>query len=211
MPSHALIFDFGNVIGFFDHRKVYERFAPRLGMAGAELAALLVERGFIGLLVDFECGRIGARDFAAQTMALAGLLIPYEEFVEGWNNIFWLNESLAGLIPWFKSRGYTLVLGSNTNVLHSDHYRRQFAATLDHFDQLVFSHDVGAMKPAAEFYRACVEAAGVPAASCVFVDDLIENIEAARQAGLSGHVYTGTPELITALGRLGIEVPPDQC
>jgi len=211
MPLAALIFDFGNVIGFFDHMKVYDRFAPRLGMAGAQLAAQLVERGFIDLLVEFECGRIAARDFAAQTMALTGLLIPYEEFVEGWNNIFWLNESLAGLIPWFKSRGYTLVLGSNTNILHSEHYRRQFAATLDHFDRLVFSHDVGAIKPAAEFYRACVEAAGVPATSCVFVDDLIENIDAARQAGLSGHVYTDTPELIAALGRLGIEVPPEQC
>jgi len=211
MPSPALIFDFGNVIGFFDHMKVYDRFAPLLGLDGTQLAGLLVERGFIELLVAFECGRLGAREFADQTMAMSGLLVPYEEFVEAWNNIFWLNESLAGLIPWFKSRGYTLVLGSNTNVLHSEHYRRQFAPTLDHFDRLVFSHDVGAMKPAAEFYRACVDAAGVPAAACVFVDDLTENIEAARQAGLSGHVYTGTPDLIRALRRLGIEVPLDEC
>ncbi len=211
MRLPALIFDFGNVIGFFDHMKVYEKFAPRLGMDGTQLAGVLVKRGFIDLLVEFECGRIGPRAFAKQTMAMSGLQVPYDEFVQAWNDIFWLNESLAGLIPWFKSRGYTLVLGSDTNILHSEHYRRQFAATLDHFDRLVFSHDVGAMKPAVEFYRACALAAGVPAASCVFVDDLIENIEAARQAGMSGHVYKGTPALTAALGRLAIEVPPQQC
>ncbi|MGO9464801.1 MAG: HAD family hydrolase [Isosphaeraceae bacterium] len=207
MPLPTLIFDFGNVIGFFDHMKVYEHFAPRLGMNGMQFAGLLLQRGFRDLLVEFECGRIGARVFAEQTMAMSGLLVPYEEFVAAWNDIFWLNESLAGLIPWFKSRGYTLVLGSNTNILHSQHYRRQFAATLDHFDRMIFSHDVGVMKPAAEFYRACALAAGVPAASCVFVDDVDENIKAARQAGMSGHVYSGTPQLIAALGRLGIEVP----
>jgi putative hydrolase of the HAD superfamily len=206
----ALIFDFGNVIGFFDHQRVYDRFALRLGTNGMELAARLHERGFIKLLVEFECGRIAPRDFAARTMAISGLVIPYEEFVDAWNDIFWLNESLSRLIPHLKARGHILVLGSNTNILHSDHYRRQFAETLGHFDRLIFSHDVGAMKPAAEFYRACVEAAGMPASSCVFVDDLSENIAAARQAGIFGHVYTSTPELIVELGRLGIEVPREQ-
>jgi len=208
MPLPALIFDFGNVIGFFVHRRVYERFAPRLGMDGTQLAGLLIKQGFSDLLAEFECGRLDPAAFAERTMAMSGLVVSYEEFAEAWNNIFWLNESLSPLIPWLKARGHTLVLGSNTNILHSAHYRRQFAATLDYFDRLIFSHDVGAMKPAPEFYQACVRAAGVPAASCVFVDDLIENIEAARQAGLSGHVYTDTSALIAELARLGIEVPP---
>jgi putative hydrolase of the HAD superfamily len=210
MSLPALIFDFGNVIGFFDHMKVYDRFAPRLGMDGNALAGFLLKRGFIDLLVEFECGRIDAIAFAERTMTMTGLVIPHEEFCEAWNDIFWLNESLAPLIPWLKAQGHRLVLGSNTNILHSKHYSRQFAATLDHFDRLIFSHDVGAMKPAPAFYRACVEAAGVPASSCIFVDDLKENVEAARKAGLSGHVYTSTPELIVELARLGVEVPLQQ-
>ncbi len=149
MRMPALIFDFGNVIGFFDHMKVYERFAPQLGMDGRQLAGLLLKRGFIDLLVEFECGRIGPRAFAKQTMAMSGLQVPYEEFVAAWNDIFWLNEPLAGLIPWFKSA--RIHAGARIQYQHppSEHYRRQFAATLDHFDRLIFSHDVGAMKPAA--------------------------------------------------------------
>ena len=49
-------------------------------------------------------------------MAQLGLKIPYEEFVRAWEDIFWLNEPLARLIVFLKSRGYTLILGSNTNV-----------------------------------------------------------------------------------------------
>jgi FMN phosphatase YigB (HAD superfamily) len=208
MPLPALIFDFGNVIAFFDHGKVYERFAPLLGIETAALGALLAERGFLKLLIDFECGRITPTAFAEKTMAMAGLLIAYEEFVAGWNDIFWPNESLARLIPHLKRRGHPLILGSNTNILHSEHYCRQFAETLGHFDRLVFSHDVGVMKPAPAFYQACIEAAGVTAGSCVFIDDLSANVEAARRAGLNGHVYTTTPELVAALAQVGIEVPP---
>jgi putative hydrolase of the HAD superfamily len=210
MSLPALIFDFGNVIGFFDHGRVYERFAPQLGMQAAHLEAQLRQRGFIQLLIEFECGRVAPAAFADRALAMCGLAVDYEEFVEAWNDIFWPNESLVPLIPWLKARGHRLVLGSNTNVLHSVHYRRQFAATLSHFDRLIFSHDVGAMKPSPAFYRACVEAAGVPASSCIFVDDMMENIEAARRSGLSGHVYSGTPELIAELARLGVEVPPQQ-
>lgn len=210
MALPALIFDFGNVIAFFDHARVYQRFAPLVGIEAAQLGAILIERGFAQLLIEFECGRVEPSVFAQQAMSMCGLVVAYEEFVEGWNDIFWPNESIAPLIFHLKAKGHTLVLGSNTNILHSDHYRRQFAGILSHFDRLVFSHDVGAMKPAPEFYRACVEAAGVPAESCLFVDDLIDNIAAARQHGLIGHVYTGTPGLIAALRRHGIEVPHDE-
>jgi HAD superfamily hydrolase (TIGR01509 family) len=105
-----------------------------------------------------------------------------------------------------KSRGYTLLLGSNTNVLHATQYRRQFARTIDLFDHLILSYEVGCLKPDARFYRAAVAAAGVPAASCVFFDDLLENVEGARKAGLNGLQYVDTPSLIAGLQQLGVEI-----
>ena len=139
-------------------------------------------------------------------MSLADLNLPYDEFVEAWQDIFWLNEPIARLIGLLDAAGYTLLLGSNTNVLHSTYFRREFASTLDRFDKLVLSHEVGHMKPAGEFYAACVAAAGLPAASCLFVDDLFENVDGARRAGLVGLHYVDTPSLITAMGRLGVDV-----
>ena len=73
-----------------------------------------------------------------------------------------MNEPVSRLIASLDSRGYTLILGSNTNACTLPIYRRQFATTLDLFDALVLSYEVGCMKPDARFYDACVEAAGVP-------------------------------------------------
>jgi len=210
MRQPVLILDFGNVVGFFDYGKIFERFAPILGIEAGEVRLRLQEGGFAELLSQFECGRIAPTEFADNMMAQLGLKIPYEEFVRAWEDIFWLNEPLARLIAFLKTCGYTLILGSNTNVLHFVHFRRQFSETFDHFDRLIASHEVGQMKPAREFYEACVEASGVAAASCVFVDDLEENVEGARKAGLSAIRYVDTPTLIADLGRLGVEVPPGQ-
>ena len=54
---------------------------------------------------------------------------------------------MARLVADLKRQGYTLLLGSNTNILHARFFRRHFAETLDHFDHLVFSYEVGELKP----------------------------------------------------------------
>jgi glucose-1-phosphatase len=206
MREPALIFDFGNVVAFFDYLKACQRLGPMLGLTAEAFRRRIVERGFTPLLGQFESGKIGPEEFAAKVMVLSGQSLPYHEFVDAWQDIFWLNEPVARLIERLKSAGYTLLLGSNTNILHSAHYRRQFASTLDLFDQLVLSHDVGHIKPSAEFYHTCVRAAGLSAASCIFVDDLAENVDGARQAGLIGVHYIDTPALITDLTELGVQI-----
>ena len=206
MREPALIFDFGNVVAFFDYLKACERLGPKLGLTAEAFRRRIVERGFAPLLGRFESGKIGPEAFAAEVMVLSGVTLPYDEFVDAWQDIFWLNEPVARLIEQLKSAGYTLLLGSNTNILHSAHYRRQFASTLDLFDQFVLSHEVGHMKPNSEFYHACVRAAGVPAASCIFVDDLAENVDGARKAGLIGVHYINTPALITDLTEHGVTI-----
>ena len=210
MREPVLIFDFGNVVCFFDYLRACEAFGRGLGMPGPVLRQLLQERGFAQLHNRFEEGRIEPEEFAAQVMALAGLELPYEDFVRGWEDIFWLNEPVARLLAFLKSRGYSLLLGSNTNILHSTFFLRRFAPTFDGFDRFILSHEVGHMKPDRRFYQACVAAAGVPAASCLFIDDLPENVEGARRAGLIGLRYVETPALIADLRSHGVEVPPGE-
>jgi glucose-1-phosphatase len=204
MREPALIFDFGNVVGFFDYLKACERLGPKLGLTAEGFRHRIVERGFNPLLGRFESGKIGPEQFAEELMVISGLRVPYPDFVDAWQDIFWLNEPVARLIERLKSAGYTLLLGSNTNILHSTHYRRQFASTLGLFDHLVLSHAVGHIKPSDEFYQACVAAAGKPAASCIFVDDVPENVDGARKAGMVGLHYTDTSALITELTALGV-------
>lgn len=201
----ALVFDFGNVVAFFDYARACGEFGRRVGLSGEAFLQRLRDRGLAGAVARFESGECPPEEFAGAVAAMGGLEIPFEEFAAAWSDIFWANEPLAGVIGGLKARGYTLILGSNTNALHAAQFRRQFAGTLAHFDRLVLSHEVGRMKPSPLFYGACAAAAGAPAASCVFIDDLPENVRGARDAGLTGVLYRDPPSLLADLAALGVD------
>ncbi len=208
MRRPALIFDFGNVVAHFDYALACDRLARRHGLTGPALLRRLREAGLNPLVGRYESGRISAEDFGEALCDLAGLgELPHEEFAAAWADIFWPNEPVHRLIPFLKERGYTLILGSNTNDLHAAHFRRQFAETLAHFDRLVLSYEVGHIKPAAAFFLACAEAADAPPEDCLFIDDVPENVEGARKAGLSALLYQNYSALLDDLRREGVEIP----
>ncbi len=66
------------------------------------------------------------------------------------------------------------------------------------------------MKPFARFYEACAEAAGVAAGSCVFIDDMAENVAGAKAAGMQSLQYVDTQGLVAGLRELGVEIGPDE-
>ena len=205
MHRPAIIFDFGNVIAYFDFEKATTRLGRRLGVSGRELLDRLGPLGFKDLLKEYESGRTSAVEFGRAFLKLINLEIAHDEFAAAWADIFTANESIVPLIEGLKAGGHRLVLGSNTNDLHAAHFRDQFASTLAHFDRLVLSYEVGHLKPHRDFYLACATAAGLPPADCVFVDDLPENVEGARAAGLAGILYETTGQLIEDLRRIGVE------
>src|SRR5439155_9754485 len=106
----------------------------------------------------------------------------------------WPNHEVIALLPRLKPH-YRLLLGSNTNALHSQQFCRQFADALRYFDALVFSHEVGACKPIGAFFEHCRRLAGCAAAECVFIDDLPANVAGALACGWHGIRYTDAPAL----------------
>ncbi len=204
MQAPALIFDFGNVIGFFDFQIAFDRIADPRGLDGKRLVDRSEGSPFARLQRAFEHGSINPREFAQGIGDIAGFDLPFDELKRAWNGIFQVNTSIVSLIEALDNAGYTLILGSNTNALHVEQFRSQFATVLEHFDRLILSFEIGAMKPAKSFYHACVESTGVSAHDCIFIDDLRENVQGASAAGLVGLQYRSTPELIGQLRKLGV-------
>ena len=210
MRTPVLMFDFGNVIGLIDYSPVFHRLGQRVGLSAQQFEAMMYERGAAQLGLEFESGRLTAEEFARQVTALAGLEMTFAEFEAHWPDIFTLNEPVARLVAALKQRGYTLLLGSNTNVLHAQFYRRRFEDALAPFDHFVFSYEIGELKPSAGFFNACVNLVAVLPASCIFIDDAPANVEGARAAGLQAVHFRDAPSLITELRRLGVEVPDSE-
>lgn len=111
-----------------------------------------------------------------------------------------------------KATGCGLALLSNIPVELAARVRTRSWSEV--FDLLVFSCDVGAMKPQPEIYRAvedgiaaiaAVEQASPPEpSSLTFFDDRSENVEAAIEAGWRARVWAGHADARSFLAELGL-------
>ncbi|BDM74826.1 hypothetical protein HEK616_83130 (plasmid) [Streptomyces nigrescens] len=69
-------------------------------------------------------------------------------------------------------------------------------------DHVVSSARVGVAKPGREIYEIAAARAGVATHQCLFVDDRLENVEAAITLGMTGVHYREAADLQEALGFL---------
>jgi FMN phosphatase YigB (HAD superfamily) len=201
----TIVFDFGNVIGFFDNSLSSKRLAAHTELSVEALHSYLIDSP---LEVAFETGRLSTADFVREVRTACRLRCSEEVLIAAWADIFWPNHDTIALLPRLKPN-YRLLLGSNTNALHMRQFTQQFAEALRYFDALVVSHEVGARKPAAAFFEHCQRLAGCTAAECLFIDDLPANVAGARACGWQALVYTSVSALQEQFAALGIRLGPE--
>ncbi len=71
-------------------------------------------------------------------------------------------------------------------------------------DWTFVSCHMGFRKPVPEAYQYVVDALGVPAGDCIFVDDRPDNVKGAEAVGMRGVLRVDTPTLIQDLVALGV-------
>jgi HAD superfamily hydrolase (TIGR01549 family) len=200
MGIRAIVFDFGNVIGFFSHRRAAEQLAA-YGHGGADVIQSFL---FCGRLEDdYERGAIDTVTFRDLVRERCRLVCDDAQFDAAYADMFWPNPETCDLLPRLREH-YRLLLLSNTTELHSRWFRRQFEEYLAHFHGLVLSHEIRARKPERRTYEHCVALAGCTASECLFVDDIAANIEGARACGLQGLVYRPGGDFVVQLSELGV-------
>ncbi len=99
-----------------------------------------------------------------------------------------LDESLVALIDRLRARGLRLGLLSNDSSALAEKL-----AALDlyrHFDAVIISAQIGALKPEPEAFRAAAEALDVSLPECLFIDDNTANVDGANSLGMHGIRYT---------------------
>jgi HAD superfamily hydrolase (TIGR01509 family) len=105
------------------------------------------------------------------------------------------------------ARRTRLVVCSNNNEIWWPRQARKLRLKRFFRDEhLILSSRIGAPKnsPRLEMFRAAVRAAGVPAASCFFVDDRAENIRRARRFGIDAVQFRGPEPFAAELRQRGL-------
>lgn len=191
----GLIVDWGGVLtsGVFD---AFDAFCAAEGLPPGRIAAAFrSEPAATELLVGFECGRIPPDVFEAELAAYHGVAAENlldRLFAGGAAN---LDIAMHDAVERFRAAGGRTGLLSNS--WGPDRYDRSRWDAM--FDAVVLSCDHGVRKPDPAIYEIALAAIDVPAAECVFVDDIGGNLKPARSLGMTTVKHTDATTTVAQL------------
>jgi glucose-1-phosphatase len=198
----AIISDIGRVIVGVDVSRAMQGLSSGISLTPKEIwTAIEKDPRFL----DLQDGRITARDWYLHIVRRLGGNLSYDQFIRAWNAAL-LPETLQPDSLWSGlAKKYRLSLLSNTDPIHVAHMESTFTF-FNYFPVRTYSYVVGSSKPNPVIYQEALRATKVKATEAVYIDDLEENVAAAKSLGMIG-VHCPVPSnLVDSLKSVGVEV-----
>jgi epoxide hydrolase-like predicted phosphatase len=194
----AVIFDFGGVlVGMVDDRPRL-KLAEQLGVPLSRLDDLVffsssAQKASIGAItVDMH--------WEAVREALGIKPDDLQSFLDQYwsaDDVNWeLLDFIKGLHPAYK---VGLLSNAWDNLRQTMHTRWNIDGL---FDELVISSEVGMVKPDPRIFHLALEKLGVQPTDAVFIDDMVANVDAARQQGIAAIQFLDTKQTLANLQEL---------
>ena len=185
--TEAIVFDLGGVILNIDYhltRKAFEKLGVR------NFDEMYSQSGADMLFRELETGKISEENFYNEMNKCTGLQLSSVEINGAWNAML-LNfrEDSLQFLDLLKKK-YKLFLLSNTNHIHIKEFNKIYTGKkrekpfIDFFDKAYFSCEIGLRKPDAACYEWVLKEERLIPEKTIFVDDSIQNVEAAKLAGM---------------------------
>lgn len=188
-PIEAVVCDFGGVLT----TPLLEAFASiqaEFGIEAKDLGAalrMLEERGGENPLFPLERGEVSEERFLAGLGAALEELLGRETHVHRfrWALFDGLrpNPPMIDLMRELRRSGKRMAMLTN-NVREWEPHWRAMLPVDEIFEAVVDSGFVGHRKPEPRIYEIASERIGVPLERCLFVDDMLINVEAAEALGM---------------------------
>jgi HAD superfamily hydrolase (TIGR01509 family) len=181
MSIRAVIFDIGGVLVRTEDpepRRAWERRfgLPDWGLAKIVFDGPISQRATVGQATEDEPWQAAAGQLGLSADELRQLR---QDFWSGDRYDDALFDYIRALRPRYKT-------GIISNAWPGVRAIHQPKINGDTFDAILYSAEEGVAKPDPEIYRRALARLGVTGPEAVFVDDFLENVEAARALGLAG-------------------------
>jgi putative hydrolase of the HAD superfamily len=156
-------------------------------------------------LFELEVGAITEAEFIATIERELRTILERPVTLQGFGERFMAaldpNDALFAHYRALHERGLRFAMLTNNVREWEPHWRRKLPVD-EIFETVVDSGFVGLRKPDRAIYAMVLERLGLPAGECVFVDDLVVNIDAARALGFAVVHYRDTEQAIGELEAL---------
>lgn len=197
----TVVFDLGGVLLDWDPRYVLT--GDDTTTANDLVAALDID----GVQRELDLGRSPA-DVRARWRSDHGEHVAHiDRYFDNWHDtVAGPLDDVVAIAREVRDRGLGLYALSNFSGEYFRDVSPKFAF-LEWFDGLLISGDEGVIKPDPAIYDLLLERFGLSAGRTVFIDDRLENVEAARTAGLAGIHFRSASQLRDDLVELGVLSP----
>jgi putative hydrolase of the HAD superfamily len=115
-----------------------------------------------------------------------------------------INPAIIEVLADLHAGGTRLALLSNAGSDLASYLRH--GPLGDFFAAVYVSGELGLLKPDAAIYQHVLADLGITAEAAVFIDNRASNVAGAEALGITGHVFTGAPELRAFLTSLQVKV-----
>ena len=203
-------FDFGGVLSppipaLFEQYEVKTGIPPeKLRQAMTDVANKLgvpmlapIENG---VLSEFDWGEKLAKALRRRHPAMDLSRACFTRFGEQWFDGVGANTVMVNAVRQLITAGYKVGILTN-NVVEWEPFWRSMVGLDDVIDLIVDSCKEGCRKPDASFFTIACRRAGVDPTDNLLIDDVIENIEAARKMGWQAIQFTDNASVLNALER----------
>ncbi|MCR3757404.1 HAD family phosphatase [Clostridium felsineum] len=128
-----------------------------------------------------------------------------KEVMRTWNEMHIPVEGTSELMKKLKMKGYKIYLLSNYHLKAFKLISEKYDFIRD-VDGKIISSKVKLLKPEAEIYEALTHNCGIKPEESIFIDDRVENINAAIKLGFNGIVFSDADALLKELDKVGIAI-----
>src|ERR1041385_2378474 len=201
MALPSLPFDLGNTVIKLAYERVLTNICRSATVKRDELVRILEEPGGYR---DMERGAITFWDFYEFLCANAGYRDSIRDFFNIWADFF--DGTMPGIedvLERVRAR-YKVAFLSNSNEVHAEVIPRMFAGLFEKGDLFIFSHRFRTAKPDPEMFNRALEVVNAQPNEVAFIDDLMENVNAARHLGMYAFQFTDSLTLVSELEREGL-------
>jgi glucose-1-phosphatase len=184
-----ILFDLGNVLAYID----FNEFWRTLGLVHSEEIAPFAS-GYKSWTRQYETGFVSTSEYLSGLQSVFGRRFNVKQLKQAFENI--ILEPVDGMLDIVKhvSQEHRTALVSDTNEIH---YRLSLKklVVLNILQKHYLSYQLRVMKPAHGFYDAIIKDQEIDPSNLLFIDDLEENVKAAKIAGMQAVKFKGVERL----------------
>lgn len=183
-----IIFDLGGVLLNIEPKKTIEAF----GALGME--QLIGDKGLSydhDIFYQMEQGQVTPDEFRDGIRQLISANISSQEIDAAWTAMLLDFPAIRVELLRQLRKEFKIFLFSNTNSIHVEKYHSNFrnqhgfeVSTL--FEKDFYSNEIGFRKPTSESFQEIIRLSGINPSESLFIDDSLQNVEAAMASGLQG-------------------------